>query len=98
MADLVFLPKGTTNRQTHLNRVSAKHVDFVLCDRESVAPVLIIELDDSSHARDERRARDVFVDEVLRAAGLPILRVAAKQSYSPPEIRESVFNQLKGSA
>jgi len=89
------LPGGTENRQAHMNRVMSKHVDFVLCDLQAVTPVLVIELDDSSHGRDDRRARDEFVDGVLSAAGLPILHVAAKQSYAPKELAELIEAQLQ---
>src|SRR5713101_3637149 len=43
LVDLVWLPKGTQNRQAHLNRVLSKHVDFVLCNRQTVSPVLVVE-------------------------------------------------------
>jgi hypothetical protein len=31
LLDLLWLPQNLSNRQTHMNRVQAKHVDFVLC-------------------------------------------------------------------
>jgi len=82
VADLLWMPKGTEGRRSHFNKIQAKHIDFVLCDRESVKPLLAIELDDSSHGRASRQSRDTFVDEALRAAGLPLLRVPAKAGYS----------------
>ncbi len=33
-----------------------------------------IELDDASHLRPERRRRDILLEEVLRQAGIPLLR------------------------
>ena len=59
LLDLVWLPKGTESRQSHLNRVQSKHVDFVLCDRDVVRPLMVIELDDSSHDRSDRKDRDL---------------------------------------
>jgi len=40
-------------------------------------PRVGIELDDSSHAREERQARDAFVQRVFQASGLPLLRFSA---------------------
>jgi hypothetical protein len=97
LLDLFYLPKGTENRQSHSNRVISKHVDFLLCDRQNVSPLLVIELDDSSHERDDRTERDAFVDEALSAAGLPILHVAAKRSYAPQELAEMIQQKLSGS-
>jgi hypothetical protein len=46
------------------NRIARKHVDYLLCDPGSMRPVLGIELDDASHERAAREARDQFVDQV----------------------------------
>lgn len=42
LLDLLWLPQNLPNRQTHMNRVQAKHVDFVLCHPQTVAPALVI--------------------------------------------------------
>jgi len=97
LADLVFLPKGTESRQTHFNRVQSKHVDFLLCDRSVIRPLLAIELDDSSHAAFARRERDDFVDAALAAAGLAILRVRVRASYSAPDLRRQIQAKLSES-
>jgi hypothetical protein len=88
LADLLWMPKGTP--VSYLNRIQAKHVDFVLCDPETVSPRLVIELDDSSHQRPDRQARDQMVDEALKAAGLPILRVPARYAYSTQELASDI--------
>ena len=93
-ADLLWLPPNTGDRRAHLNRVASKHIDFVLCHRRSLAPLLAIELDDSSHRARDRRRRDAFVDRVLRAAGLPLPRVPARRSYAPAELAELVRRSL----
>jgi very-short-patch-repair endonuclease len=93
--DLVYLPKGTKNWMTHKNRVQSKHVDFVLCDRQSIAPVLVIELDDASHEREDRKERDAFLDKALAAASLPILHIATKRSYAPKELAELIQQKLQ---
>ena len=95
LMDLVYLPKGTENWQRHKNRVISKHVDFVLCDRQNIAPVLVIELDDASHEREDRRERDTFLDKALATASLPILHVAAKRSYAPKELAELIQQKLR---
>jgi len=61
-------------RRVALNRVASKSVGFVVADIASDEALLVVELDDSSHLRPDRQARDVFVNEVLRSAGIPIAR------------------------
>jgi hypothetical protein len=58
-------------------------------------PVAAVELDDSSHARADRRARDEFVRDALSAAGLPLVSVKASRQYEPRALREAVLTALK---
>jgi hypothetical protein len=95
LMDLVYLPKGTDNRRAHINRVISKHVDFVLCDRQNIAPLLVIELDDASHEREDRKERDAFLDKALAAASLPILHVPAKRTYVPKELADLIQQKLQ---
>ena len=75
LADLLAVTIGDPSaRQTALNRVACKSVDFVVVDVASGEALLVVELDDRSHARPDRQARDAFVNEVLRVAGIPVAR------------------------
>jgi Protein of unknown function (DUF2726) len=90
LADLVWMPKGTESWQSHFNRVQSKHVDFVICDRASIRPLLCIELDDASHGQAARQKRDAFVDAALLAAGLPFIRIRAAKAYNVAELRQRI--------
>ncbi len=91
LADLVWMGKGVAGRMGHQNRVNMKHVDFVVCEAKTLRPWVAVELDDSSHERADRKARDVFVDNALRAAGLPLVRVRTRGSgYSVEELRREL--------
>ena len=74
-------------RQGARNRISRKHVDFLLVRTSDLAPLAGIELDDSSHDEEDRQQRDAFVDEVFNSGGLPLLHVPAQKSYVPTEIK-----------
>lgn len=90
VGDLLWLPKGTEGRQSHWNRIQSKHIDFVLCDHVNIKPLLAIELDDSSHEREDRKQRDAFMEEAFKAAGLPLLRLPCKAGYSVNELAAQV--------
>ena len=96
LGDLLEIPWGTPKFRNHLNRINRKHVDFVLCDANSFTPLLVIELDDSSHEREDRQERDAFVDTALDAAGLPILHVSVQHAYAPAEVRALITDRLNG--
>ncbi len=81
IADILQVVPGTPRWQHWFNRISSKHVDFLVCLGQQ--PIAVIELDDRSHNSPKRRARDEFVDEAYEAAGLPILHVRASTGYDP---------------
>jgi hypothetical protein len=81
---------GRSGWQSAFNRITGKHVDFVLCDSTRLNIIAVIELDDRTHERLKSGVRDSLVDAALTEAGIPILRVSARQSYSPAQIREQV--------
>jgi hypothetical protein len=81
LADLIYVPKEARDRQSHVSRITSKHVDFVLCHGATMEPLLAVELDDASHRLAHRRERDRFVDAAFDAAGLPLLRVPVQRAY-----------------
>ena len=50
------------------------HCDVVIVDIRTFAIVGAIELDDASHLKKNRIRRDILLEEVLRQAGIPLLR------------------------
>lgn len=96
LADLLGLPAGTVSRRAYLNKIDRKHADFVLCAPDNLAPLLVIELDDSTHRGFLQKERDTFKNEALEAAGLPILRVSARRSYAPAKLHDLVDSHLEG--
>ena len=66
-------------------KIQSKHVDFVLSD-QNMNIVAILELDDSSHNRPDRQARDAFVDQILTGVGYMVIHTR--------EINESTLSIL----
>ena len=85
LSDIFFVSRPDQN-QAARNRISRKHVDFLLCESRSMRPRVGIELDDASHAREHRQTRDAVVHQVFAAAGLPLLRFPAQRAYNRSEV------------
>lgn len=98
LAGLVRVQPWTQHDKSHWYRIQAKCVDFVVCDERTFAPRLVVELDDASHDREDRQARDAFVDEVLAGVGLPILHVRWQRQYSQAALAGQVLAALGGRA
>ena len=94
IADLLRVNSNSGTKRKWLNKILAKHIDFVLCDPGNLQPIVCIELDDPSHNRPERIERDVFVNKAFESAGIPLLRIPTQASYRSREIRELIDEVL----
>lgn len=74
--------------------ISEKSVDFVLCDKAYISPKLAIELDDKTHERPDRQKRDVEVERILREAGIPLLRLENRGSFSADDLAQKIAGAL----
>ena len=96
---LAVTARDPSARQTALNRVASKSVDFVIVDLASGDARLVIELDDRSHDRPDRRDRDALVDAALRVAGIPIARFRPGQRLDISQhLQASASTQLEAAA
>lgn len=80
--------------QSAFNKISAKHFDFVLCDKSTTRPVLAIELDDSTHRRAEAQKRDGVKDAACRAARFPLLRVPVQPDYDKAYLQKRIAETI----
>jgi hypothetical protein len=98
VADVVEAKSSLTRTdwQRTFNRIKAKHFDFVLCAKQDLRVVCVIELNDQSHKRRDRQDRDSFLSEICRDISLPLLQMPAKQAYSITDVRAAVLQAVTG--
>ncbi len=80
--------------QTALNQITSKQVDFVVCDGTTTRPLLVVEFDDPTHERADRKGRDEFVDRACQSAGLPILHVRSAAAYNVQDLAKRITDCL----
>jgi len=95
VADLLEPAGPGSQWRSAFNRISSKHLDFVVCKTGSWDIIAVVELDDASHSRRDRAARDAFMDSSLQNAGIPIVRVKAKATYAVPELRNQIQQTIR---
>lgn len=95
LADLVNPRPGTSHSiwKSRFYKICSKHVDFVLCN-QNMEVKLIIELDDKSHEREDRIARDKFVDKTLEEEGYTILHTYVISDTTAEKLDE-IFGPAK---
>jgi len=98
----VHLPSFLDNKIVGQNwrgafrHVDEKSVDFVLCDKDKLSPILAIELDDRSHARPDRQERDREVERILADARMPLLRLKDHAAFGDIEKLKRDINEKLG--
>lgn len=93
----IFTPKSTLNRNEYAiawNKIKAKHIDFILCDKETLSVIALIELDDSSHNRPQTIERDKFINAICLNTGIPLIRFKVEYSYPLEQVRERVLSSI----
>jgi very-short-patch-repair endonuclease len=76
--------------QSWRNKIDRKSADFVLCNKD-FSVVAVVEFDDSSHGRSDRRSADADKDTALKSAGIRIIRWNTKAMPDEGTIRSSVI-------
>jgi len=70
------------------SHINSKSVDYVVCTKQDLKPVCAIELDDSTHNREDRRLRDIEVDRILEQAHLPLIHISISDSKNADAVKE----------
>lgn len=78
-----------------LNKVQSKHLDFLVCDKNYISPLLAIELDDLSHVMLKRVERDNFLEAALASANLPLLRFPVQKTYDVSDVKQKIHEYVK---
>src|SRR6266700_6513733 len=71
-------------------RINGKSVDFVICDKAYIKPLLAIELDGRSHDIEAVRQRDADVEHIFEKADLRLLRFANHGNPDREEVKRRV--------
>ena len=64
--------------QAARNLFAQKYVDYLVCERQTMRPLYVIELDGASHSSAKAQKRDKQKNDVLASAGIPIMRYKSK--------------------
>ncbi len=75
------------DKQAWFNRINRMSVDFVICAPDGATILAAIELDDSSHERNDRIKADAKKDKALVSAGIRIIRWPVRGMPNSQQIR-----------
>lgn len=84
--------KGTA-RKGPFHHIDLKHVDFVLCDKNTFDPVLVIELSEKNHTG-ARLQQDRIVEDLINEAHLSFVRIKYSKPLNTSYISEKIHDAL----
>ena len=77
--DIFYIQRPNENVHFY-NKIFRKHVDFLLCEPDSMKPAFGVELV-KPVAKEEARSADQFMEELFLSAGLPLIHVPSSEGY-----------------
>jgi len=96
VADVISPAKGMSrkNWQIAFNKISSKHFDYVLCTKDKLDVIAVIELDDKSHNSKKAKARDKLLEGACDSADLKLIRFPARPTYQVNSVRDKINTTL----
>lgn len=96
LSDLLSVSSGINKRAGQAAKVkaSAKTLDFVLLNRQTLEPVAAIDLVNTEAKGGYKAQADWFVRGALETAGIPHVRIKVKAGYKSSEIRDCLAIKL----
>ena len=77
--DIFYIQRPNENVHFY-NKIFRKHVDFLLCEPDTMKPVFGVDLV-KPIAKDETRSSDQYMEDLFLSAGLPLIHVPSSESY-----------------
>ena len=78
LADIAEVDTRVTLKKDFLWKITNKHVDFLICDKNTLDIICAVELDDYTHETQEAKDRDMFIMQVLDSVGIKTIRIRTK--------------------
>lgn len=92
--ELVTPTKVSGDRIFSFRHINQKSVDFVVCNKTTLVPLMAIELDGKSHLQQKTKDRDLEVERILKEVNLPLLRFDNDDNVSIEDIRDKIDKLL----
>ncbi len=88
-ADLVEVSAEADKKEymKYFGKIKSKHIDFILCKKDNLYPELLIELNDSSHNKEDRIKRDDFIKKIAEKVGYKMVFVDGTQNLEETIIK-----------
>ncbi len=94
LSDIAVVKKGVDQaRLKKAAKQGKRHIDFILCNKETLAVICAIELENAATAASGKK--DHHSADLLEEVGVMVFHMPVKTSYSVPEMQQALTPYLK---
>ena len=93
----ILAVRQSTDKKTSKNAISkanSRYLDFVLCSKDNLTPVLAIDLVHNNGKEGYKIQRDWFVNGSLDAASIPHVRIKVRSDYKAQDLKDCIESKL----
>lgn len=92
LSDIVDIPRNrsVSGRHAFGRLINGQHIDFLICERGTMRPLVGIELNGREHNRPQRQRLDQFKQSVCTAAGFALIWQPKQTSYNCEELNRKL--------
>jgi Protein of unknown function (DUF2726) len=95
LSDIAVVKKGVDQaRLKKAAKQGKRHIDFILCNKETLAVICAIELENAATAASGKK--ESHSAALLEEVGVMVFHMPVKTSYSVPEMQQALTPYLKG--
>lgn len=96
MSDILTIHQSTDKKTSKnaASRAGSKNLDFVLCSKKDMSPIIAIDLVHSGGKEGYKSQRDFYVSGALDAAHIPHCRIKVRPGYKAQDIRDCIQAKL----
>ena len=94
LADMFKVKYHNKFYDTNFARIMAKHMDFVITEKNTATAIIAIELDDPSHDQESSAKNDNFKNTLFEYSNIRLLRMKVKQQYEFTELKQMLKEYL----
>lgn len=94
LADIFKVKYRNKYYETNFSRIMAKHIDFIVADKNKAEAIIAIELDDASHEKEESYKNDTFKNILFEASDIRLHRIKVQPIYDFTELKQMLKSYL----
>lgn len=98
LADIFKVKYHNRYYDTNFAKIMAKHIDFIIANKQEAKAIIAVELDDPSHGKEESFKNDNFKNILFENSNIKLQRIKVQTIYDFTELKQMLKEYLNVSS